>query len=78
MLVAAGAGVVVAGMVAGVWAWAREPPSRLKETRKPKMRFIKKNVKGESQASYGVSGHVVSGQCSNFKVFITNRALCTG
>jgi hypothetical protein len=31
---------VAAGVVAGVWAWATEAPSRLRERRKPKMRFI--------------------------------------
>lgn len=31
--------VPVAGM--GVWAWAAAPPSKLRETRKPRMRFMK-------------------------------------
>ena len=39
LIVAAGAGVA-GGVVAGVWARATELPRRLKETRKPKIRFI--------------------------------------
>ncbi|GAB3725525.1 hypothetical protein GCM10027594_07020 [Hymenobacter agri] len=35
---------VLAGAV--VWARAAEPPSRLRETRRPRMRFITGNVKG--------------------------------
>ena len=36
--------VEVAGMVAaGVWARAAVPPSRLKESRKPRMRFMRRN-----------------------------------
>ena len=39
---AAAAGGVAAGVAAGaVWARAADPPSRLSETRKPRMRFIK-------------------------------------
>ena len=40
--------IVVAGAVVGVWARAAVEPSRLSETRSPKMRFIKKGVDGEN------------------------------
>ena len=43
LIVVVGAGVVVA---AGVWAIAAELPSRLRETRNPKMRFIKQGIEG--------------------------------
>ena len=36
--------VPVAGT--GVWAWAAAPPSKLRETRKPIIRFMMKKVKG--------------------------------
>jgi hypothetical protein len=34
------------GVATGVWAETTEPPSRLKETRKPRMRFIKLRIEG--------------------------------
>ena len=43
LLIGAVAGVA-AGAVAGVWARAAVEPSRLSETRNPKMRFIKKGL----------------------------------
>lgn len=71
ILVVAGGGVVVvvAGVVAGVWAWANVLTSRLSERRKPTMRFIKKNMKGENLNLLRASGRVVSRQCSNFSRF---------
>ena len=40
--------VAAAGIAAGVWAWATALPSRLSETRKPTMRFIYREIKGEN------------------------------
>jgi hypothetical protein len=58
---------VVAGAV--VWARAAEPPSRLRETRKPRMRFIRmKSEGGEKWAVYGASGAVVGRQCNHFSI----------
>jgi hypothetical protein len=36
---------VAAGVGVAVWAWAAAPPSRLSETRKPRMRFMIKKGK---------------------------------
>ncbi|GAA3993393.1 hypothetical protein GCM10022407_42050 [Hymenobacter antarcticus] len=44
--------VLVGGVGAGVWARAAELPSRLSETRKPMMRFINQEVKGEKWVCY--------------------------
>ncbi|GAC1379240.1 MAG: hypothetical protein NVS3B25_12930 [Hymenobacter sp.] len=68
LLVDAAGGVAgVAGVAAGVWARAAEPPSKLRETRKLRMRFIKRAKKeGERCASYGASGAVVGCQCNKY------------